>query len=120
MGTRSLTRVYNENSQALFNLYRQYDGYPSGHGSQLFEFLKGKVANGAGCLAAQLIAYFKTGTGGFYLEPIGARDCGQEYEYEIHVNVADVYCKVIECGSRRKTLFEGDVADFGEFCSKED
>jgi hypothetical protein len=53
------------------------DGYPDGHGQELADFLDGfkivngistedrdfpKVANGMGCLAAQVIAHFKTDT----------------------------------------------------------
>ena len=71
MGTRSLTFVY-DGKEPMINMYRQYDGYPSGHGSNLAEFLNSfdaivngisvgdnrKIANGMGCLAAQLIAHF--------------------------------------------------------------
>ena len=32
MGTRSLTFVYDEDGKKLINMYRQYDGYPSGRG----------------------------------------------------------------------------------------
>ena len=102
MGTRSLTYVYGdvaqENPRPLINLYRQYDGYPEGHGSELSGFLNGysivnglgaetpqKVANGMGCLAAQLIAHFKSGAGQFYIEtPMVGIDCWQEYEYHIY------------------------------------
>ena len=38
MGTRSLTFVYDE-QEAIINMYRQYDGYPTGHGAELAEFL---------------------------------------------------------------------------------
>jgi hypothetical protein len=73
MGTRSLTRINIANGDRIINLYRQFDGYPSGHGKELFEFLNGfeivngysgnegpKAANGAGCLAAQLVTHFKS------------------------------------------------------------
>ena len=56
MGTRSLTRVietWNDEKtnklkkQVLVCMYRQYDGYPSGMGSDLAEFLNGgKLVNG--------------------------------------------------------------------------
>ena len=39
MGTRCLTYVYEGNSP-LVCLYRQFDGYPSGHGTELANFLK--------------------------------------------------------------------------------
>ena len=70
MGTRSLTHVVEDND-TLLTIYRQYDGYLSGHGLDLAEYLhdisivngmngdnKAK-ANGMGCLSAQLLAYLK-------------------------------------------------------------
>ena len=77
MGTRSTTRVVCGNV-TLVVLYRQFDGYISGHGAELAAFLstqrltngiplrekpgEGKVwSNGPGCLAAQLVAHFKKG-----------------------------------------------------------
>ncbi|NBR07293.1 MAG: hypothetical protein EBT92_16225 [Planctomycetes bacterium] len=97
MGTRSLTRVKNEDGQTILTLYRQMDGYPEGHGKELVDFLDGMVitngislgakpaksANGMECLAAQLVAHFKTGVGGFYIYPDTADD--QEYNYLIEM-----------------------------------
>ena len=46
MGTRSLTFVYEEN-KPIINMYRQFDGYPEGHGAELAEFLlSGEMVNG--------------------------------------------------------------------------
>jgi len=149
MGTRSLTRVFsthkNENKQVkiqLVNMYRQYDGYPEGHGTELADFLNsGKVVNGigtneqqrvfngAGCLAAQMIAHFKEGAGGIYIEPITAKDCGQEYEYEIIVDydTHEVTLKCIEVGyidskgkykTGKRILFEGVPSEFGSWLEK--
>ena len=42
MGTRSLTFVYEKYGQVqkpVVNMYRQFDGYPTGHGAELAEFL---------------------------------------------------------------------------------
>lgn len=130
MGTRSLTRVFNGDAQ-IINLYRQFDGYPDGHGKELFEFLNGmaivngyngsepkKAANGAGCVAAQMVAHFKKEIGGFYLYPTEATDCGQDYEYAVTVN-KDLTLNV-SCKSFRKMLFDGSVADFGAFCAKKE
>ena len=98
MGTRSLTRVKNESGQTILTMYRQMDGYPEGHGAELVSFLEGmdiiegfnlggnrpeKSANGMECLAAQLVAHFKLGVGGFYLYPENAGD--QEYNYVIEL-----------------------------------
>jgi hypothetical protein len=151
MGTRSLTRIFEtykdekKNKQVkiqLVNMYRQYDGYPSGHGTDLADFLNsGKVVNGiggdekqtvfngAGCLAAQMIAHFKDGAGGFYIEPITAKDCGQEYEYEVIVDfdTKEVTLVCFENGyinkkgeykRGKKLLFEGKPSEFDDFLKK--
>ena len=91
MGTRSLTVLYDtkypeQDAEEIAVLYRQFDGYPDGHGAELDEFLKDMVivngismsenrhiAYGGSCLAAQIIAHFKTEAGGFYLHPAGTR-----------------------------------------------
>ena len=126
MGTRSLTFVY-DNKEPMINMYRQFDGYPSGHGSELAEFLnsfdaivngipvgdKRRLANGMGCLAAQLIANFKTEVGGFYMYPVSAEDCGQDYEYHVYEN------KVI-VKNPTEVIFDGSWKDFNEFCSAEE
>ncbi len=98
MGTRSLTVILDEENKEICVLYRQYDGYLNGHGAELKEFLEGfsvvngfgsgdppKTANGMGCLAAQIIANFKSGIGGFYLYPADTRDYGEEYIYTIYL-----------------------------------
>ncbi len=152
MGTRSLTTVietYRDEKKEkqvkikLVKMYRQYDGYPSGHGTELADFLNsGKVVNGigsrdekqilfngAGCLAAQMIAHFKDGAGGIYIEPITAKHCGQEYEYEVIVDfdTKEVTMKCIEVGyidskgdykRGKRVLFEGKPADFEQFVAK--
>ena len=133
MGTRSLTFVYDEEGRKLVNMYRQYDGYPSGHGKDLAEFLEPitmvngigmsearKIANSPGCLAAQLVSHFKDGPGGIYLEPPSAKNCGQDYEYHVHFadGALKVVCKEITDYDpiRRKTVFTGTVPEFVAFC----
>jgi hypothetical protein len=115
MGTRSLTYVYenykdeqgNKVEQPIICLYRQYDGYPVGHGAELADYLNGmyvvnglgldqkdqKVANGMGCLAAQLVSFFKKDEAGqFYLHaPVLNADHWQEYEYHIQQDRILVY-----------------------------
>lgn len=125
MGTRSLTYVYDELNPVVC-MYRQYDGYPSGHGKELAEFLNGgelvnglgsndtKVFNGMGCLAAQMVANFKDGPGGFYLrEPVLNRDDWQEYEY--HVFETKVVVR-----DPKDVIFDGTWKEFSDFCLKAD
>lgn len=125
MGTRSLTYVYenaNGVDEPFMCMYRQFDGYPEGHGCELAEFLNSgtmvngysdstaKEFNGMGCLAAQLVAHFKKGVGGFYLyAPVLGSDHWQEYEYHVwedKVRVTDT----------ENVLFEGSWLAFKEFC----
>ena len=134
MTTRSLTFVKDDTNCVLLNMYQQYDGYPSGLGTELYEFLKditmvdgfypnagNKIANGAGCLAAQIVAHFKDGPGGVYLRHPSSKDCDQEYEYHITADLSGITIKVVEAGwtgHRAKTLYQGDLEGFGKFCAK--
>jgi hypothetical protein len=127
MGTRGLTFVYSDNKPVLC-LYRQMDSYPTGHGAELADFLTDfdaitngirlgetrKTANGMGCLAAQLVAHFKVGVGGFYLYPTNSKDCGQEYEYHIHQDY------IVVKDYNQKTIFKGDWLKFAEFCTEDE
>jgi len=80
MGTRSITVVKDELGRKIIEMYKQYDGYPSGFGVELRDFIKSgklvngipvgdssKMFNGMNCFAAQLVAEFKDGAGGVYL-----------------------------------------------------
>lgn len=116
MGTRALT-VVQEDGKDVIVMYRQFDGYLDGHGRELAEFLKGvkigngifgdkemgSFANGLGCLAAQIVAHFKTEVGGFYLYPSGTRDCGEEFTYIVTARTRKPWIAV----------HEGAVAFFG-------
>ena len=97
MGTRSLTHVMDDRLHPLVTIYRQFDGYPSGHGADLAEFLVDrtivngigtntpeKASNGMGCLAASLVGWLKGDQiGGIYLEEPGSSDHGEDYTYTI-------------------------------------
>ncbi len=121
MSTRSLTIVRNDGTDIL-TLYCQCDGYPSGHGKELVSFLAPfqvtngissyeakNVANGAGCLAAQIVAHFKRRhpktknwpargpVGNFYIEPNGAKDVGEEYVYIVNVEENSINVEILDC-----------------------
>lgn len=100
MGTRSTIKFYSEFSEEpILSVYQQYDGYISGVGHSLANWLKDKkivngfnvgqtlekgYANGMGCLAAQFVAAHKTEIGGLYISTL---DDEQEYNY--HVRLRD-------------------------------
>lgn len=124
MGTRHLTYIYDETDTILLCMYGQWDGYVSGHGADLADFLNSfdaivsgipvgdprKMANGMGCLAAQLVAHFKDGAGKFYIYPPKLdNDCWQEYEY--HIRPKSV---TISGGAE----FSGTWKQFAEYCTE--
>jgi hypothetical protein len=125
MGTRSTTHFYDETygeKVHLVSMYRQFDGYPTGHGQELVDFLKSRTvingigsgqtaesfANGAGCLAAQLVEHLKAGQiGGVY---ITTKDDSQSYDYEVVVKEGgDIHLTVKGYGG---IIFDGLVQDF--------
>jgi len=143
MGTRSLTFVYEKYGQVqkpVVNMYRQFDGYPEGHGAELAEFLSSGTMvnglgvgsktlqfNGMGCLAAQMVAHFKQTPGGFYIHPVDVTDCGQDYEYHIYDSGKGLYVEVYNCGCNffgvsgdtHENIFKGNLKEFTKFCGKE-
>ena len=124
MGTRSLTFVY-EGEMPIINMYRQFDGYPTGHGQELADFLlSGELVNGysekqsvqfngMGCLAAQMIANFKNSVGGFYIYSIDSTDCWQEYEYHVYED------KVV-VKNPTEVIFSGTWDEFHSFCYEDE
>lgn len=122
MGTRSTTHFIPENSKTpILSIYRQFDGYPEGHGQAVAEFLApfmvvngystgmkvGSHANGIECLAAQFVAAFKTSIGNIYITSKSDR---QEYDYFIHVSNNGNIRMVVKSG--RKTLYDGSPKDY--------
>lgn len=150
MGTRSLTFVYESHRmnigklvhEPIINMYRQYDGYPTGHGAELAEFLSSgtmtnglrlgtneRFFNGMGCLAAQMVANFKDGAGSFYLYPVTTTDCGQDYEYHILNVDGEFKIEVYYCGCNMfgmssdyesEVIFSGSLPEFVDFCKEKE
>jgi hypothetical protein len=146
MGTRSTYRVIEEwtddrpeakvkkGQNKLVLLYAQFDGYPEGHPMDTAEWLaSGRVVNGfspseeglkfngAGCLAAQLVAKFKDGVGGYYIHPMSHRGtCWENYTYDIIVkedNTIEYIAYEVGGGfngkkPRFKKIFQGSPFEF--------
>lgn len=129
MGTRCLTTVWDNESkpeQAIITMYRQYDGYPSGHGKELADFLKsGKITNGIPYgseahwfngvhdIAAQIVAHFKKDgeAGGFYLHIPDSSGYGEEYHYHIRVTGDNIKMTVYDACDKR-CIFDDFVQAF--------
>ncbi len=136
MGTRSTYRIIEENNvgkkvkkikqSELCLIYFQYDGYPSGHPSETAEWLaSGKVVNGyglndqlqfngAGCLAAQMIAKFKEGVGGIYIHSLASRGNNwEDYLYDIIVKENNtIEFVAYENGETPTEIFRGTPSEF--------
>lgn len=122
MGTRSNTVIYDDDVQ-LLNIYRQNDGYLIGHGAELLAFLEPmtivngftmgltNIANGAGCLAAQMIAHFKVGVGGFYIQP-PMGELENDYTYDVVVKDDAILLTVFDF---EEIIFSGTIPEFKQF-----
>lgn len=101
MGTRSTTTFY-DGEQPIAMLYRQFDGYPDGHGLELAGVLANHtmvngisgdedvIFNGVGDLAVRCISALKASHGGpssagglYLMDPATAGDCGEDYLYRV-------------------------------------
>ena len=136
MGTRCLTFVYDSSNsddgtnEPIMCIYRQFDGYPSGHGHELAQFLNSKTivngygeqnsmeANGMSCLAAQLVVQLKHGVGGIYIyAPMVGRDHWQDYEYHVYeTKVIVKSCATVYDSGHYQVIFEGTWQEFAQFC----
>ena len=131
MGTRSNTVIYDGDVQ-LLNMYRQHDGYLIGHGAELLAFLEPmtivngftmgatNIANGAGCLAAQMVAHFKVRVGGIYIEPPMVEGLYEnDYTYTIKVGMGGLIMGgVIEITVHEysdRIFEEGSIESFKQF-----
>jgi hypothetical protein len=115
-------------NEEIVVLYRQYDGYPTGHGRDLLSFLNNmeivngisnneerKIANGMGCLSAQVVAYLKEAPGDFYLHSAGTRDIGEEFIYTLYYKNDKLKIKVQDTYDKGHDLFDGNMTQYNEW-----
>lgn len=132
MGTRSTTVIKGDvwevgkEAPTLVTLYRQFDGYPEGHGQELADIMRskrvrnglreeGSFANGMGCLAAQIIKGLKKEEGNIYIVPNGERE--EEYHYIIYAKGIQPYPRegaeiFMTIKNDDKILYDGPVDEF--------
>ena len=147
MGTRHTYRIIDNytwnsgnetetNSEELLLLYGQYDGYPSGVPTHVAKFIASGtmvngygadngsiVFNGAGCMAAQLVAHLKDGVGTYYIQSLSSRGkSGEDYLYDIIVdhNEHSIVMVAYHNEETPKEFFRGTPQEFIEKFSKED
>lgn len=126
MGTRATVSIRNEDTH-LVSFYFQLDGYPSGVGMDLHDFLSGITlingicgnaalgthANGIGCLAAQMIKHFKENIGGVYIIPESDAGCGQ-YHYDVIFHTKGVVDELKAITVNGEVFYS--LTDFKAFC----
>lgn len=131
MGTRSITNVYQMASlggEIVCSFYRHFDGYPSGHGKDLSEWLKGKnLVNGIGSGFRKDIDFNRSGSMAIYLMshicnelntsveviPTGSSDYGEEYIYNIYFDKS-FKIETVDCLSDKKKLTDASHYDHTE------
>ena len=135
MSTRSLVRFATREEGVSFSehpkrveiqVYKHYDGYPSGHPVDLANFLNRfrivngltnnsvKVANGLGCLAAQYVAEFKMEPGDIYVENPDKKHGDIDYiTYVWGVENKNIYMSIFDT-YEDKCIFVGKPEDLIE------
>ena len=139
MGTRAIVRIFEKTEMGLEDnivIYTQYDGYPEFFGKTLAEFSSAfyivdvlenpevKVANGAGCFAAQLVCHLKKKPGNIYIYPSFHDVSGLEYTYDlilkarkpVEINVYEI--EESEEEATEKEIFSGTCIDFLDWLNK--
>lgn len=119
MGTRSITKVYDQfNGELICTMYCQFDGYPTGVGKDIYECLKGvNVVNGysdktpkpfvnrMGRLASYLVKNSEINY------EFTSDDTGNYIDYTYHLKFKDG--KVfLEVDSYGKNIYSGMLDDF--------
>lgn len=129
MPTRCLTIIKDEQDVEICVLLRTSNGQPTAHGFDLKRFLscftitsgvaaesllerKRKFARGMNCLAAQIVAHFKSGIGSFYLHPAGTRSLEESYRYTVYLDGEGIKLEVEAYSDGWHLLFQGLVEWF--------
>lgn len=124
MGTRSLLHIQS-GGETLTTIYRQYDGYPTGMGQDIYnclgekELVNGysdpdKQVNGMECAAAMIIGALKKGKcGGIYIYKPDSSDCGEEYTYYLDDKVdGDKSYMTLKILSYDEEIYNGPLSEF--------
>jgi len=128
MSTRSVAHYF-DGETLLCTVYRHHDGYPSGRGDELAEYLNGhtlvngirsgydprKIFNGADSMAAQCVAFEVNEGHSIRMVQAGNVPRDAEYVYEIHGDTMDPSNGIrLVCytAGREAPLYDGDPDAF--------
>ena len=130
MSTRSITHIHEMKSmefakeRIVCSFYRHCDGYPTGHGDDLANWLKGKslvngisdgfnpntMFNRAGTMAVKLMNHIQD-ISGCEVIPTGASNRGEEFTYDIYFRDYKFYIQVDDGRGtilKEANLFDGE------------
>lgn len=119
MGTRSLTKIYDQfDGNLICTMYCQYDGYPSGVGSEIKKCLYGiNVVNGYNCdtpkpfvnRMGKLAVYLAKNSGIDYELQAGDGSDWIDYTYKLKFSEGKV---LLELESFGEVIYSGLLDDF--------
>lgn len=126
MGTSALTKINDFDGKTIITMYRQSDGYQDCHGKELKDFLSSKklvngipvsfpadIANGMGCLSAQLVANLKTKVGLHYLYPSDEKNDWVDFCYTVYPTDSSARPTLsIKVESFGDVLFDGLISEY--------
>ena len=137
MGTRAIVRILEKTENGLEEnivIYTQYGGDPEFFGKALAEFSadffivnglgepEAKIANGAGCFAAQLVCHLKKIPGNIYIYPRFDEVLWLDYTYDLILKAGKpVEIKAYAVGedeTKELELFSGTCKDFLDWLNK--
>ncbi len=115
-----------ERKEPVITMYSHWDGYPEGFPLEVMQWLSGiaitnglhtnteNTANGVSCLAAQMIAKFKTEPGNIYIyNPNMRHRLCEDYIYYIFIDNDSIRITVIRSdGDENTTVFESAISDY--------
>ena len=131
MGTRSITHIHemkslSKDEKIVCSFFRHFDGYPTSHGKDLSDWLKGKgLRNGIGSDFIEGVHFNRAGTmavklcnhiqdeAGCEIIPTGEESPYIDYEYHIYFD-EEFKIKVISYGkeiTKSANEFDPDVID---------
>ena len=131
MGTRALTKmihldIYRDGDsrrhtakKILVNIFQEFDGDVKTQGKILEKFLQNiDKSQYAGCLAADLVVYFKKEIGDFFLVPIDENDFWMDYKYDVKVGKGNHITIDIYDVKKQTFVFSGTIDELSKFLNK--
>jgi hypothetical protein len=118
--------VIREDEIPIVAIQAHAEGYPSGRGLELANFLTaaklvlkadGTTYNGAGCLAASLVKLLKQGVGGIYLTSPSHAQVG-DCNYLYFVDIDELKITNVNVYEKDRLVFNGSPKLFKSFCKK--